>query len=141
MNQILKAKKRGGAGRGQGRKKGSRSKETILRDQSMQALQQYIFKIAPKLVEAQVVEGVGYYRMMVLSRVAGKVVYTRVTDRKEFDRLISEGKAGEDYVIMAAEDPNHKASDAVLNRAYGRPTESVELSNKDGQPFVIMIDK
>lgn len=139
--KTLSEKRREAGSKGGKAKKGKKTAKTLEREASMKALQAYIFKIAPKLVEAQVVEGLGYYQMMIVERVAGKLVYKRVSDRKEFDRLIVEGKAGHDYIIMAAEDPNHKASDAVLNRAYGRPTESVELSNKDGEPFVILMDK
>lgn len=133
-------KQRGGARKGSGMKKGHKTKKTLEKELVMEALRKQVYKVVPRLIEAQIVEGVGYYQMMKVEKIAGKVQYTRVTDKKEFETLISEGRAGEDYIIVARQDPNHKASDAVLNRALGKPTESIELGNLDGQPFIIKLD-
>ena len=40
-------------------------------------------------------------------------------------------------IILKARKGNVKAAELILNRAYGKPKESIELSNKEGEVFKI----
>jgi hypothetical protein len=58
----------------------------------------------------------------------------------DMQRLIDTGVLGKDYLIVIGSEPDHKAAANLLDRGFGRPTETIDLGNKDDQPFIIELD-
>jgi len=124
---------------GPGRPAGSKNKKTVEKDAAMKRFKDRVFKVTDKLFESQLVEATGYHVMVAFDKGAKKLL--QVTDKKKFNKLLETGTEGKDYLFVVAAAPDYKASDALLNRAFGRPTESVELTGKGGQPMIIKLDK
>jgi hypothetical protein len=45
------------------------------------------------------------------------------------------------YYFLTTKEPNNMAIDSMFNRAFGKPTESHELTGKDGQPLMPAVIK
>lgn len=43
----------------------------------------------------------------------------------------------EEYYFITTKEPNNQAIDSMFNRAFGKPTESHELTGKDGAPLYL----
>lgn len=132
----------GGKRKGAGRKKGGQNASTKLRDAAHSKFKDKAAKIAQTLLRAQTVEAIGYHRIIAITidREGNKHVET-IKDEKKIEKLLAEGTLGVDYHIIAGKDPNYKASDAILNRAFGRPKETVELQGEGGGPIMINFEK
>jgi hypothetical protein len=140
MEPVIKEKKWGGARKGAGKKKGTLWKTTVDGKVALDRFRQRTFRIVDKLFNAQLVEALGYHKMVVTRIVGGAVVQIDVKDPKQMENLLATGEEGKDYRIVVASEPNHKASQAILDRAFGRATEVHEISGKDGQPFIVKLD-
>ena len=57
--------------------------------------------------------------------------YARVTDEQEIFRFLASGAKDPDYLLVAATDADNRACDSVLNRAFGKPKELVEVEVND----------
>lgn len=136
-------KKNGGYRPGGGRPKGSISPQTKEKMDALKMYRERVSKIAGKLLEAQTVEALGFHKMVrIETKKNGKYKeICTVTNPEEFDSLLADGVLGKDYILVAAASPNYKASESILNRAFGRPTETVEVSGRDGKPMIIRLDK
>lgn len=142
MNDIPQTAKFGGKQKGAGRPKGSITAQTKQKIDALKMYRERVSVIAGKLLEAQTVEALGFHKMVRIELKKNKKhkeLYT-VKDPEEFDSLLSDGVCGVDYLLVAAAAPNYKASESILNRAFGRPTETVEVSGRDGQPMIIRLD-
>ena len=56
------------------------------------------------------------------------IVTSRVTDEEEVFRFFNGEVGPEGYVLINTVDPDPKACDALLSRAFGKPKEAVEVS-------------
>lgn len=57
--------------------------------------------------------------------------YARVTNDEEILRYLAGGAKDPDYLLVAAKDADNRACDSVLNRAFGKPKEVVEVEVND----------
>lgn len=132
----------GGARIGAGKKKGTRHKRTLEREATLQAFRDRVYEMSQTLLRAQAVPAIGYHQMITLTKDAeGKMHTEIVKSEKRISDFLATGVYGKDYMLIVGAEPDYKAADALLNRAYGRPTETIDVGNKDNQPFIIRLNK
>jgi len=125
-----------------GRKKGSVNKDTKIVQAMQKTFREKVSKMATKLMKAQAVQALGYHKMLAVTRDAdGKMSVETVRDKKRFDDFLENGVLGKDYMLVVAKEPDYKASDALMNRAWGRPKETVEVQGEEGGPLLINFGK
>lgn len=151
--EVVKAKKkRGGPQPGSGRPKGMKNKATLEREAVQAAMQQQIMGKAKQLINAGLISAMGQtfvYRIDEELSSKGNVIgrkHVLVTDPDEIgialDAIEEGGKSEEDkYYYVSATGPDHKAVQMLLDRAFGKPKESIEHSNPDGNLKTIIVNK
>lgn len=116
---------------GGGRPAGSLSAQGKLKLKMNKVFNTRVYKITSKLFEAQAVVAFGTYKMIRMYKdEAGMPHVETIRDEKRMQNLLDTGQYGTDYIVVAGEQPDWKAADALLNRAYGKPKESLELSGE-----------
>lgn len=137
-----KPKKNGGARKGAGRKKGGVNKATKEKHAAFKVFKKKAERMANVLLKAQSVEALGYHKIIAIKIDAeGNKSVETVTNEKRIEKLLAEGELGVDYHIIVGKEPNFRASDSILNRVFGRPKETVEISGEGGGPIMINFDK
>lgn len=125
-----------------GRPKGKKAAKTLDKEASLERIRQRVFAMSDKLINAQAVVAMGTHKMVrPYTGTDGLPKTETVRDMDEMEKLIQNGVLGKDYLIVEGSAPDHKAADALLNRAYGKPVESIEHSGRDGAPLIIKLDK
>lgn len=115
-----------------GRPRGKKMAKTLEREKVQEAYNQKVFGLADKLLHAQFIVANGTHRMVTITKDEdGKPHVSQVNDQDEMDRLIVEGVYGKDYMILTGHGPNHQAIDSMLNRALGKPKETLEHQGLD----------
>ncbi len=133
MQTKVKKGKKGGKMPGAGRPKGKKNAKTILREATLAEVKVQIAKMADTLIRAQSVVAIGYHKVVVITKdESGIPQVEQVNDPERIEQLIATGILGEDYHIVVGSKPDGKVADMLLNRAFGKPEESIDLSNKDG---------
>ncbi len=113
-----------------GREAGSKNARTKLREEVLQELKNHIYKSAKKILNAQSIVAVGTHKMVQMLKGPGDAIIPRtIRDEEEMQNLLDDGVYGVDYVIVMGREPDFRAGDAVLNRAFGKPKETVEIMN------------
>jgi len=143
---MVKPKGRGGAGRGQGRKPGAKTKERLVfaktKEEALALFQKRAFKMTNDILTAQKIVAIGSHKMIRMYKDdEGMPHVETIRDVERMQQLIDEGEYGVEYLIVEGSPPDFRAGDAILNRALGKPTEVVELSGRDGKPLIISLDK
>jgi len=147
-----------------GRPKGKLLQKTLDKMKILEAWRDRAAKLSGNLLGAQTLVAMGTHTLMridekVSYRESGKTdkkgnpvkskyvtkEFTVVTDPKEIERVLNEfedvdgsGVVDEQYYFITHKEPQNQAIDSILNRTFGRPVETIELGNKDGEPFVII---
>ena len=150
MAQDKPKKKNGGAGRGQGRKKGSKAGKTIEREFAIERIRQHVYKNQDKLIATQMAMAQGSNYIAKIFKDDDGILKTAIV--KDEDELAeglrcvldpeAEGKSkdGKIFYQLRTDKPDGRALENLLDRAHGRPAQSVDLGNKDDKPFLIQID-
>lgn len=111
-----------------GRPRGSKSPKTLEKERIQRALNERIFRGADKLYNSLAIAAIGTHRMVVVEKDdEGKTHITTIRDEKRMQKLLDTGKYGKDYMILAGAEPDWRASNAALDRAFGKAKESVEM--------------
>jgi len=120
-----------------GRPKGSRNGATLEREKVAAALRQRILQNADRLFNAQLAlaEGCSFLYRRSLDK-GGKAEL--VTDPETIRKFIDEELDPDQFVWIHTERPNITAIQDAFNRALGKPTESVEVSGKDGEAIRVV---
>jgi hypothetical protein len=128
--------KKGGAQPGGGRPKGSLNKSTLEQRKVLEAFNQRVMAKADALFNAQLTLAIGSMKVFRIDEIEGengkkKREHVHVTDADEIKALLDEhdGAAGVvDGVYYYFQDvlPDNKAIEAMLNRALGKPKETLE---------------
>lgn len=121
--------KKGGPQPGSGRPKGSLS----LKARTALEIKQRIAQKADHLLNAEFIEALGSFVVM-KANPGFPGQFTRVTDEDEIVRFIQEhkganGKMGESVYILAAQPGNYKSRQYLFDRAFGRPSQAVEVTD------------
>jgi len=120
-------KQHGGKRAGAGQPKGNQQIATVVRAMELADIQSSVKLMAKKLVNSQAVAALSAHKMVILDRDEnGKVHMTQIRDDNMMQELLDTGEYGKDYVIVEAREGDWKAADALLNRAFGRPKDTIE---------------
>lgn len=135
----------GGKRKGAGRKPGGKNKKTLEQKAVQDAFNQRVMNVADALFNAQLSLAIGSVKVFRVDKVEGengktKKVHVLVTDADEIKDVLDEtegegGTVGDCFYLVTDVAPYNKAIDSMLNRALGKPTESLDIGNKDGKPF------
>lgn len=137
-NSVDKKSKNGGARPGAGRPKGGMNEATKLRMAAKLEYQRRVANNADRLFNSQFDLAIGEKYLMV-KRVEGegknKKTYietvTNVQTIKDFlddDGATLNEDAGEEYYYMSTKPANNQALDSLLNRAFGKADESLDIT-------------
>lgn len=118
-----------------GRTAGTPNKSTVEKELELQAMRELVKARLCAMADRQMdhAEGVSY---LVLRQKDGS--YTRATDVKQVDAALA---AGAESFRLFTQAPNTQAFSALLDRTYGRPPESLEVSTPEDRAFEIVIRK
>lgn len=127
-NQIEKPKQNGGRRPGSGRKPG----QLGIKARTALEIKHRIAEAADNLLNAELIEALGSFVVMKADPENPLGGYARVTDEEEIIKFIQEhkganGRVGEYVYILAAKDGNYKSRQYLFDRAFGRPSQSVEI--------------
>lgn len=135
-------KKNGGKRVGAGRPMGAKSKRRLSHistiEKAIEYFQQRTFGVVDKIFNAQMIVAQGSHKMLRMHLKNGVVETETIRDMDKMQELLDTGEYGKDYVIVVGELPDFRAGDAILNRGLGKPTETLNIGNKDAQPFIII---
>ncbi len=143
------SEKRRKAGKLGGRPKGKQTDIEIARLESLKRIKQRVFEATDALINAQMGSAIGsQYLYKIKTTKHGRGEPIRVESPYEMECFLRgdydhDGDKYDDteYYFLTAKDPETKASEALLNRTHGKPKESVELSNPDGNLKTIIVNK
>lgn len=118
-----------------GKQKGTKNKATLEKELELEAMRQIVLEHLRPMTEAQIAhcQGVAY---MVLRHKDG--TFTRATDVKQIDAACA---AGAEAFQVFTQAPNTQAFTALLDRTFGKPAESLEVSGPDKGPLHIVVEK
>lgn len=139
----------GGPQPGSGRPKGSLSPKTLQRERTLAELRKMIAAKADVLFRAQMAVACGLsflFRIDVDEEGKRKKAehVTCESEIKEYFELHhgEPGEMGKAFYYVTTIKPDNQAIDSLLNRTFGRPKETVELSGPDGAPIqTIVMDR
>lgn len=131
---------RGGPRPGSGRKVGSKEKHTIAKEKALKVYDLEMMKKIKPVISAQYALATGLTVMLRRKKIKGKRTgeFVRVMDANEIERLLNKDCTGEDFYIISAKDPNVKAQEDIFNRLFGKPKESLALSDPDGEALPLI---
>jgi len=128
----------GGKRPGAGRPKGRQGKKTLEQLAVAEAFNQRVLKQADQLFNAQLGLAVGSVRIFRVEESKDKDGKTKrehvpVTDVCEIKEVLDEnggesGVVNDTYYLITAVIPDNRAIDSMLNRAIGKPKDSVDLN-------------
>ena len=120
----------GGARPGGGRPRGKKMLKTLQAEQAREHVRQRVIARLDPMLDAQFDNAEGLKHLMMRDPKTGK--FERITgDAKQIDKALKTKNA----VWIYTKDPNITAFSDLLNRAFGKPTEQIQLSGADGLCF------
>ena len=127
---------KGGKREGAGRKKGGKNKDTLERERVEYAYKQRILKHADKILNAQLALAFGSYELFIIEHYEdnnGKVKkrHVRVEDPETMAAILDDPdmQQGDNYVMVKKVEADKYTLDALTDRAFGKPKQSVEQTN------------
>lgn len=139
----------GGAREGAGRKKGGKNKLTLEKEKVLEKYQKRLMGAIDKLYNAQFSIAIGstyLFRKETKVNKKGKEydVTELVTDPEEIKAYLDgEFKDERDlYYFITTKDPDNRAIDSMMDRTFGKATQTTELTGKNGDPInITVVDK
>lgn len=122
-------KGKGGARPGAGRHKGGQNESTKLRAAAKQDFQRRVVATSDNLFNAQYDLAIGEKYLMLTETVGKSRDTSIVTDTELIIQFINGTLENTDteYYFMTTKPANNQALDSLLNRAYGKPDEKLEV--------------
>jgi hypothetical protein len=144
----------GGKRPGAGRKKGSKAKKTLEKELVLKEVKERIMRNAQRILDAQfsIAQGQQFlYKIKKKKRVGpkGRIYYESqkpelVTAEWEIeaylDGLVENGDMDDEkdpsatYYFITTKEPNNMAIDSMMNRVFGRPKDSLDITS-GGEPI------
>jgi hypothetical protein len=133
----------GGARPGSGRPKGSMSETNRLKLEALNHYKRRVARLTDSLLNKQLslAEGRQYLYKVVVTNEGEKNErreHVLVTDPDEILKYFNEEVDPDTYYYMTTKDPDVRALKDILERAYGKPEQSVDLTS-DGNEIKIVI--
>lgn len=127
---------KGGKREGAGRKRGGKNQATLEKQKVAEAFSQRVMAKADALFNAQLTLAIGSTKVFRIDETIGennkvKREHVHVTDADEIKRLLDEhdganGVVDGVYYYFTDVPPDNRAIDSMLNRALGKPKETLE---------------
>lgn len=147
----------GGKRPGSGRKKGKKNPETLEREKVLAEVRQRILRSAQRFLDAQSSVALGQqflYKIVKKKKVGPKggisyeaqkpeLVTSEIEIRSYLEGLVENGDMEDNkdpaatYYFITTKEPSNNAIDSLMNRAFGKTAQAVELAGKDGGPIQI----
>jgi hypothetical protein len=137
-----------------GRPKGLKNKITITREQALLEYKEKVCRVADQLFATQLTLAKGLnYLYKVEKKIEGKGKTTKVvkskpmlvTDPKEMEEYLMGvvtnapmDEEGNTYFLMAAGKPDPAVIDSMLDRTFGRATQSIAAKDEEGKDLPIV---
>lgn len=138
----------GGARKGAGGTKGRKTQKVLDRMKAKQRILERITRNADKLYEAQFRLATGVQMLFVIKtdRKGNRLPAEQITDSETITAYLDGELEGldDEYYFIATQKPDNKAIKDMLDRAFGKPTEKVDLTSggrRIEQPKIISIIK
>lgn len=129
------ATNRGGRRPGAGRPKGRFDGDTQAKNAALKEFRRRVATHADALFNAQYRLAVGVTYVYKIELTANnKENHVLVTDPDEIKRYLDGNVEGVYYI--STEKPDNKAADSLLDRAFGRPQQSIDLSSDPERPII-----
>ena len=154
-DQTTTKGKNGGARPGAGRPKGAVDPLTKKKQLAEKRLKSRVFRVMDKLLDQQLslAQGVTHlFKIEETKDAKGRVTnreHVMVTDPEEIKRFLDKTNGGyggtidegpdAEYYYVTTKAPDNRAIDSLLDRAFGRAPQAVEVGGKDGGPLVFSI--
>jgi hypothetical protein len=119
---------RGGQRDGAGRRVGSKNKVTLEKEAATELVRVLVTQDLEALIRAQIAKAKGISHLVIRDKTTGKFV--RVTDPNRIMRVINGGKNAQEVWEIWTRDPDTGAFTDLMNRALGKPKETLEVENK-----------
>ncbi len=136
---------KGGARPGAGRPKGSMDESTKLRRDAEKVVKDNIAKVAKKLLSALLSKALGESSLYVMYYTGKgkdrKKHVDRITDPDIIMKYLKddlEKGDNDEYYFISTKTPDTKAIEALFNRVFGKPKESMDITT-DGNPLPVPI--
>lgn len=129
--------KNGGARPGAGRPKGSMNAETKLRVAAKRKFVERVVKVSDTLFNAQYDVAVGEKFLMVVKTIGSGAKQRRetsiVTNPETIIQYLNEelDDTDNEYYFMTTKPADNRALDSLLNRAFGKPEEKLDITSGD----------
>lgn len=148
VDSVDNPKQNGGARPGAGRPKGAISPETKLKIAAKQQFEKRVRSHAKELFNAQITLAMGVQYVMKRERIQTKkgwrwTRFEKVEDPEEIARFL-DGKYSEDthqYYMLTVEKPDARAIDSLLDRAFGKAPQSLEIKDERPDPIEEILRK
>lgn len=147
-NKSVIRGKNGGKRPGAGRKPGGLNKKTLEQKLVLDEIKQRVMRSKDGLINSQFILAQGYMQIYRIDSTIDKKGYKKkskpvlVTSVEEITKAIdwkyADGKdpnTDTEYYFVATTPPDNRAIDSLLDRTFGKPAQSMELSNPGGQPL------
>jgi len=125
----------GGARPGAGRPKGSKDPQTIEREAAAEMFRERVAKNVDKLFNSQLDLATGEKYLMVITTVGQGTKQRKevsvVTDPETIKKFLDDERAlntDTEYYYMSTKPANNQALEGLLNRAFGRAKESLDVT-------------
>jgi hypothetical protein len=123
--------KNGGARPGAGRPKGKLNKVNEQRQKAKERFIARVNKMTDELFNAQatIAQGASYLYRVDKDSDGHNLPAELVTDPKEIKKYIDDDLDSDSYYYITTERPDNRALDSMLNRAFGKPEEHIDLTS------------
>lgn len=139
----------GGKRPGAGRKKGKKNQKTLEKEKILEEVKQRIMRRAQNILDAQMSIAQGQqFLYRIDTTIKDKGVRTKskpilVTDPEEISEYL-DGEYGDgenvntetEYYFITTKEPNNMAIDSMMNRAFGKPQENVDITTKGEKVYL-----
>lgn len=114
-----------------GRPVGRKNRLTLLKDKMRDKIEKQIAGVSMKIINAQTNVALGMHKMLALTfDEDGKRHIETVRDEKRMQNLLDHGEYGVDYLIVEGEKADWKAGNALLDRAFGKASETLKVNGE-----------
>lgn len=134
-----------------GRPKGKKMGKTLEREAAIDRIRQIVYKNTDRLLATQLSMAVGTMHIVKIEKVAGVIGSSIVKDEKELPHAMKcildpdlQGRDDESdsvYYHLRTDKPDERSVENLLDRAHGKPAQSIDLGNRDDKPFLISVDE
>lgn len=137
----------GGARPNSGRPLGSMNKATREQKEAEEYFRQRVLNSIEEIVNSQMNLAKGTQMLFRIDEIddgKGKKIKQKpelVTNQEEIERYLAGDLEDKDsYYFITTERPDNKAIDSLIDRVFGKASQKLEVSGKDGQPIVVLCD-